>query len=133
MPVTGAHPMNRETGQRYQGSGMVLEARSGRDAQRAPGAAAPAAAIGPVRQAPAVRRHARVVWSLIGLRMAGNVLRSRRSYELMIVGAIMVAALARQARENQAQILARLIAWDRQRRQALRRQLPARPGRRGTR
>jgi hypothetical protein len=110
---------------------MVLEARSGREAQMAPGAATPAAATGPVRQAPAVRRHNRVAWSLIGLKMAGNVLRSRRSYELMIVGAIM-AALARQARENQAQILARLIAWDRRRRQALRRQLPARPGHRET-
>jgi hypothetical protein len=81
-----------------------------------------------VRQAPAVRRHNRIAWSLVGLKMAGNVLRSRRSYELMIVGAIMLAALAGEARENQAQILARLIAWDRRRRQALRRQLPARSG-----
>ena len=47
----------------------------------------------------------------------------------MIVGAIMLAALAHQARENQTQVLARLIAWDRQRRQALRRQLPARQAR----
>jgi hypothetical protein len=98
----------------------------------APGAATPAAATGPVRQPPAVRRDNRIAWSLIGLKMAGNVLRSRRSYELMIVGAIMAAALARQARESQVQILARLIAWDRRRRQALRRQLPARPGHRGT-
>ena len=112
---------------------MVLEARSGRNTQMAPGAATPATAIGPVRQARAVRRHNRIAWSLIGLRVAGNVLRSRRSYELMIVGAIMLAALAHQARENQAQILARLIAWDRRRRQTLRRQLPARPGRRRTR
>jgi hypothetical protein len=109
---------------------MVLEARSGRAAQMAPGAATPAAATGPLRQAPAVRRNDRIAWSLIGLKMAGNVLRSRRSYELMIVGAIMVAALARQAREGQTQILARLIAWDRRRRQDLRRQFPARPGRR---
>lgn len=112
---------------------MVPEARSARDAQMAPGAATPAAAIGPVRQAPAVRRHNRTVWSLIGLKVAGNVLRSRRSYELMIVGAIMLAALAHQARESQTQILARLIAWDRQRRQALRRKLPARAGQRRTR
>jgi hypothetical protein len=112
---------------------MVLEGRSGRDARMAPGAATPGSRIGPVRQARAVRRHNRIAWSLIGLRMAGNVLRSRRSYELMIVGAIMLAALAHQARENQTQILARLIAWDRRRRQTLRRQLPARPGQRGTR
>jgi hypothetical protein len=98
----------------------------------APGAAAPAAAIGSVRQAPAVRRDNRIAWSLVGLKVAGNALRSRRSYELMIVGAIMLAALARQAREDQAQILARLIAWDRRRRQALRRQVPAGPGQRRT-
>jgi len=50
----------------------------------------------------------------MGLKVAGDVLRSRRSHELMIVGAIMVVALAHQVRESQAQILARLIAWDRQ-------------------
>jgi hypothetical protein len=131
MPVTITRRVHPETGQRHrEGAAQV---RSGRDAQMAPGAVTPAAATGPVRQAPGVRRHARVAWSLIGLRVAGNVLRSRRSYELMIVGAIMLAALARQAREGQTQILARLIAWDRRHRQALRRQLPARPGQRGTR
>ena len=56
---------------------MVLEARSGRDTQMAPGAATSAAAIGPVRQVRAVRRHDRIAWSLIGLRVAGNVLHSR--------------------------------------------------------
>ena len=80
-----------------------------------------------------MRRHSRIVWTLIGLKMAGNVLRSRQSYVLMTVGAIILAALAHQARENQAQILARLIAWDRRQRQTLRRQLPARPGQRRTR
>ena len=109
---------------------MVLKVRSGRDAKMASGAATPPAAIGPARQARAVRHDNRIAWSLIGLRMAGNVLRSRRSHELMILGAIMLAALAHQARENQAQFLARLIAWDRRQRQALHRQLPARPGQR---
>ena len=85
------------------------------------------------RQARAVRHHHRIVWSLIGLKVAGDVLRSRQSHELTIVGAIMLAALAHQARENQAQMLARLIAWDRRQRQTLHRQLPARPGRRKTR
>ena len=98
----------------------------------APPAAAPAAAIGPGRQARAVR-HSRIAWSLIGLKVAVDVLRSRRSHELTIVGAIMLAALAHQARENQAQILARLIAWDRRQRQALHRQFQARPGPRKTR
>ena len=111
---------------------MVREVRSGRDAQTAPGTAAPAAAIGPVRQAREVRHHHRILWFLIGLKVTGDVLRSRRTHELMIVSAIMVAAPAHQARENQAQILARLIAWDRRQRQTLRRQLPARPGQRKT-
>ncbi len=112
---------------------MVPEVRSWRDVQMAPGSATPAAAIGPVRQAPVVRRNSRIVWFLIWLRTAGNVLRSRQSYVLMTVGAIMLAALAREARENQAQLLARLIAWDRRQRQALRGQLPARPGQRRAR
>ena len=112
---------------------MAPEARSGRDTQMAPGAATPGAAIGPARQGRAVRSNNRVAWSLIELSIAGNVLRSRQSYVLMTVGAIMLAALARQARENQAQLLARLIAWDRRQRQVLRGQLPARPGQRRTR
>ncbi len=112
---------------------MAPEGRSGRDAQMTPGAATPAAASGPARQARAVRRNSRIVWCLIGLKIAGNVLRSRQSYALLTVGAIMLAALARQARENQAQLVARLIAWDRRQRQALRGQLPARPGQRRTR
>ena len=103
---------------------MVRQVRSGRDAQTAPAAAA----IRPVRQARAVH-HNRTAWSLIGLKVAGDVLRSRRSHELMIVGAIMVAALAHQARESHAQMLARLIAWDRRQRQALHRQLQAGPRR----
>jgi hypothetical protein len=111
---------------------MAREVRSGRDAQTAPAAAAPAAAIGPARQARTVR-HNRIAWSLIGLKAARDVLRSRQSHELVIVGAIMVAALAHQARESQAQMLARLIAWDKRQRQTLRRQLPARPGQRKTR
>ena len=82
-------------------------------------------------QAQAVR-HGRIVWSLVGLKMVKNVLTSRRSHELAIVGAIALAALAHQARENQTQILARLIAWDRRQGQALRRQFQARPGQRRT-
>jgi len=81
---------------------------------------------------PRAVRHGRVVWSLIGLKTVKNVLRSRRSHELAIVGAIALAALAHQARENQTQILARLIAWDRRQGQALRRQFQARPGQRRT-
>ena len=77
-------------------------------------------------------RRSRTAWFLIGLKMAGDVLRSRRSQELAIVGAIMVAALAHQARENQAQMLARLIAWDKRHAQALRRELTTKSGRRKT-
>ena len=106
---------------------MAREVRSGRDGQMAPSAAAPAAA-GPAPQAGAVRQHRRTVWFLVGLKVAGDVLRSRRSHELAIVGAIMVAALAHQARENRAQMLARLIAWDKRHAQALRRELTTRPG-----
>jgi hypothetical protein len=111
---------------------MVSEVRSGRDAHTDPGTATPAAATRLVQQA-RVPRHDRIVWFLIGLKVAGDVLRSRRSQELMVVGGIMAAALAHQARENQAQMLERLIAWDRRQRQTLHRQLSARRGRRKTR
>ncbi len=97
-----------------------------------PGGAIPAAAIAPARQAGPARQ-SRIVWSLIGLKVAGDALRSRQSHELAIVGAIALAALAHQARENQTQILARLIAWDRRQVQALHRQFLGRPGRRRTR
>ena len=109
---------------------MVREVRSGRGAQTVPGAAA---AIRPVRQARKVRRNNRIVWSLIGLKAAGDVLRSRRSQELAIVGVIMVAALAHGARQSQAQMLARLIAWDKRQEQALRRHLSAGLGQRKSR
>ena len=112
---------------------MVRQVRSGRDAQTAPGAAPAAAAIRPVRQARTVRRNNRIVWSLIGLKAAGDVLRSRRSQELAIVGVIMVAALAHGARQSQAQMLARLIAWDKRQEQALRRHLSAGLGQRKSR
>ena len=82
---------------------------------------------------PRAVRHGRIVWSLVGLKMVKNVLTSRRSHELAIVAAIALAALAHQARENQAQILARLIAWDRRQVQVLHRQFLGRPGRRRTR
>ena len=108
---------------------MAREVRSGQDGLTAPSAAAPAAA-GPAQQPGAVRQHRRTVWFLIGLKVAGDVLRSHRSQELAIVGAIMVAALAHQARENQAQMLARLIAWDKRHAQALRRELTTKPGHR---
>ena len=45
----------------------------------------------------------------------------------------MVAALAHGAYQSQAQMLARLIAWDKRREQALRRHLSAGLGQRKTR
>ncbi len=93
------------------------------DAQTAKKAATPAAAPGSGPQAPATRRHNRIAWYLIGLKMMGDVLRSRQFQKLTGVGAIMLAALALQARENEAQILARLIAWDKQQRLRLERHL----------
>ena len=76
------------------------------DAQTAKKAATPAAAPRSGPRAPAPRRHNRIAWYLIGLKMTGDVLRSRQFQKLTGVGAIMLAALALQARENEAQILA---------------------------
>ena len=49
---------------------------------------------------------------LVGLAMVGRVLRSRRLYERLLVGAIVAAALARMGKENGMSTIARLAAWN---------------------
>ena len=44
--------------------------------------------------------------------MVGRVLRSRRLYERVLVGAIVAAALARMGKEDERRTLARLAVWD---------------------
>ena len=49
---------------------------------------------------------------LIGLALLAHILRSRRFYERLATGAIVLAALSGIGKENRANTLARLAAWN---------------------
>jgi hypothetical protein len=58
---------------------------------------------------------------LAGLGVVGHVLRSRRFYERVIVGAIVLGALRGLGQENQASTFERLTAWNKRQVQVLER------------
>jgi hypothetical protein len=62
---------------------------------------------GTARQSRALRRHHRIIIINIGL----SLLRERRFRQQVIMGAVVLAVLARIARENQARARARFDAW----------------------
>jgi hypothetical protein len=59
---------------------------------------------------------------LVGLGLVGHVLRSRRFYERVIVGAIVLGALRGLGQENRASTFERLAAWNKRQVQVLERQ-----------
>jgi len=59
---------------------------------------------------------------LIGLALLGHILRSRRFYERMAVGAVVLAALRGINQESRASTLARLAAWNKKQVQHIERQ-----------
>ena len=86
--------------------------RSAQGASPPPAALAPASSGGRAPRSTASRSdHHAALW-LVGLAMVGRVLRSRRLYERVLVGAIVAAALARMGKEDERRTLARLEAWD---------------------
>jgi hypothetical protein len=94
---------------------MAMETGSGRDAFRTPGAVVSARTGGPAGQSRTANGQRQVVMLMIGLGAAANLVRSRGFHEMVIVGVIGLAALARMSRENQARNLARVAAWDKRR------------------
>ncbi len=58
---------------------------------------------------------------LVGLGVVGHVLRSRRFYERVIVGAIVLGALRGLGQENRASTFERLAAWNKRQVQLLER------------
>jgi len=54
----------------------------------------------------------RLALRLIGLALIGHMLRSRRFYERMAVGAVVVAALRGINQQSRANTLARVAAWN---------------------
>jgi hypothetical protein len=65
---------------------------------------------------PDVSPRQKVVLAAIGATAVARIARNRRTYERVIVLAIVLAAAAGMARSSQAHSLERLIAWDRKRR-----------------
>ena len=53
-----------------------------------------------------------MVLAVIGVTAAGRIVRDRRTYERVILLAIVLAAAAGMARASQDRSMARLIAWD---------------------
>ena len=67
---------------------------------------------GPTRQSRTSGRGTRLAWRLIWLALLGHVLRSRRFYERMAVGAIVLAAVRGVNQESRASTYARVAAWN---------------------
>jgi hypothetical protein len=73
------------------------------------------APTGLAHQPPAASRHPKMAMAMIGAAAAARIARDRRTYERLIVIALVLAAVAALARENQARSQERLVAWLKQR------------------
>jgi hypothetical protein len=63
------------------------------------------------QQVPAAGRSPKMAWAVIGAATAARIARDHRTYERLIIFAIVVAAVAAMARENQARSQERMAAW----------------------
>lgn len=95
--------------------------RSGQAARRPP-EAVPPAGNGPARRSKAAELEAKAVMRLIGVAVLLRLLQSRRFWEHLAIGAIVLGALGRIGRENGAGTMARLAAWDKRQVERLERQ-----------
>jgi len=66
---------------------------------------------GLTHQAPAASRSPKMIMAMIGAAAAARIARDRRTYERLIVGAIVLAAAAGMARASQARSQERMAAW----------------------
>jgi hypothetical protein len=73
------------------------------------------APAGPAAKRPGTGRLENVVVAAVGLATVVRMARDRRTYERIILAAIVLAAAADAARTGQARSIARLAAWDRHR------------------
>ena len=85
---------------------------SGRDAHRSAGAIAPAGSSGPTRRPRTSSPDNRLALRLIGLGVVIHMLRSRRFFERVAVGAIVLAAVRNLGQEKRASTFERLAAWN---------------------
>ena len=75
----------------------------------------------PTRQSQTSGRGTRLALRLIGLALLAHMLRSRRFYERMAVGAVVLAALSGIGQENRANTLERVAAWNKKQTQHIER------------
>ena len=69
------------------------------------------APAGPAPRSPSAGRQPKVVVAMIGGAAAVRIARDRHTYERLIVFALVLAAAAALARENQARSQERMVAW----------------------
>ena len=81
----------------------------------------PVSRNGPARQSRTSGRDNHRPWRLIGLALLGHMLRSRGFYERVAFAAVVLAALSRLGKENQASAFAGLAAWNKRQVQLLER------------
>jgi hypothetical protein len=86
--------------------------RSGQGAGRQPRAVTAAGSSNSAAQPGESGFDGRAALGLVGLGIVGHVLRSRRTYERLIVAAIAVEALRRIGQDNGTSAMASLKAWD---------------------
>jgi hypothetical protein len=96
--------------------------RSGQGAGRPPLANIPAGSSRSAAQPGDSGLAGKAALGLVGLGVVGHVLRSRRFYQRMIVGAIVLGALRGLGQENRASAMARLQAWNKRQVQLFERQ-----------
>ncbi len=95
--------------------------RSGPVARRPPEAVPPARGKGPARQ-PGAEVEAQAALLLIGAALLLRLLQSRRLWERLAVGAIVLRALGQIGQENGAGMMERLAAWNKQQTERFERQ-----------
>jgi len=81
----------------------------------------PAGSSGPPRRPQTSGPDKQSALLLIGLAVLNHMLRSRRFYERVIVGAVVVTALRNLGQENRASTFERLAAWNKRQVQLLER------------
>jgi hypothetical protein len=96
-------------------------ARSGQGAGEPPQAIVAGGSGSPAPRPGASGLDTKMAWGLVGLGLAGHMLRSRRFYETVAVTAIAVASLRQIGQQNRASMTARLTAWDQRQMQRLER------------
>jgi hypothetical protein len=95
-----------------EGSARTIELGSQHGPLAAPGFPVQESTVTAARQPRSASLQRRTVWRGVGLVAAAHILRSRRFYESLTVGVIVLVALAQMSRKVLVRVVRDLIAWD---------------------